>query len=111
VKIDTGNIGGPSAGLPFALDLMEKLGRDVDHGHRVAATGELGLDGSVNAIGGIKQKTLGARDADVEVFLVPVDNAAEARQYAGDMRIIPVRTVREAVRALAALPRTNAPSG
>ena len=111
VKIDTGNIGGPSAGLAFALDLMEKLGRDVDRGHRVAATGELGLDGSVNAIGGIKQKTLGAREADVDVFLVPVDNAAEARRYADDMKIVPVRTVRQAVRVLAALPRASSTSG
>ncbi len=79
VRIDAGNIVGPSAGLAFALDVMEKLGRDVDHGHSVAATGELGLDGSVGPIGGIKQKTIGARDAGVDVFLVPVDNFAEAK--------------------------------
>ena len=45
VKIDAGSIGGPSAGLAFALDIMEELGRDVDRGHRVAATGEIALDG------------------------------------------------------------------
>ena len=78
VSIDAGNIGGPSAGLAFALDVMEKLGRDVDGGRKVAATGELSLDGSVHRIGGIKQKTIGARAADVDVFLVPVENAAEA---------------------------------
>src|SRR5205823_5013090 len=41
VSIDAQGVGGPSAGLAFALDLMEELGRDVDHGHRVAATGEI----------------------------------------------------------------------
>ncbi len=47
VSIDAGNIGGPSAGLAFALDVMEKLGKDVDRGNKIAATGELALDGSV----------------------------------------------------------------
>jgi Lon-like protease len=103
VSIDAGNIGGPSAGLAFALDVMEKLGRDVDGGRRVAATGELSLDGSVHRVGGIKQKTIGARSADVEVFLVPAENAAEARAHADGLRIVPVRSVDQAVQALAKL--------
>ena len=41
VRIDAGNVGGPSAGLAFALEVMEELGRDVVHGHKVAATGEI----------------------------------------------------------------------
>ena len=105
VSIDAGNIGGPSAGLAFALDVMEKLGRDVDGGRRVAATGELCLDGSVHRIGGIKQKTIGARAADVDVFLVPAENAAEARAHADGLRIVPVRTVEQAVRPLRSFPR------
>src|ERR671923_261600 len=52
VRFDLGQVGGPSAGLAFALDLFEELGRDVDHGLRVAATGEIHLDGSVRAVGG-----------------------------------------------------------
>ena len=109
VRIDAGNIVGPSAGLAFALDVMEKLGRDVDHGHSVAATGELGLDGSVGPIGGIKQKTIGAREAGVDVFLVPVDNFAEAKKYAHGLRIVAVRSLDEALHVLATLPKT-APS-
>jgi PDZ domain-containing protein len=104
VSIDAGNIGGPSAGLAFALDVMEKLGRDVDRGKKIAATGELALDGSVLRIGGIKQKTIGARAADVDAFLVPVDNVAEARQHADGLRIVPVTTVSQAVQALSKLP-------
>ena len=104
VSIDAGNIGGPSAGLAFALDVMEKLGRDVDGGRRVAATGELSLDGTVHRVGGIKQKTIGARAADVDVFLVPAENAAEARSHADGLSIVPVRSVEQAVRALARLP-------
>ena len=54
VKIDTDGVGGPSAGLAFALDLMEELGHDVDHGNRIAVTGALELDGTVGEIGGVK---------------------------------------------------------
>jgi PDZ domain-containing protein len=59
VKISTGSVGGPSAGLPFALEILEKLGRDVDHGNKVAATGQIELDGTVSPIGGVRQKTIG----------------------------------------------------
>ncbi len=105
VRIDTGNVGGPSAGLAFALDLMEELGRNVDRGYKVAATGELDFDGSVLPIGGVKQKTIGARQAHVDVFLVPAgENASEARKYAHGLKIIPVHTFPQALRVLATLP-------
>jgi Lon-like protease len=107
VSIDAGNVGGPSAGLAFALEVMEKLGRDVDHGYRVAATGEMELNGQVGAIGGVKQKTVGAHATGVDVFLVPAagDNAKEATRYAHGMRIIPVKNFAQALHALATLPR------
>jgi Lon-like protease len=102
VSIDTGNVGGPSAGLAMALGLMEKLGRDVDRGREVAATGEIELDGTVGPVGGIKQKTIGARKAGIQVFLVPAgDNAREAARYADDMRVVPVKSFQQALRALA----------
>lgn len=105
VRIDLGRVGGPSAGLAFGLDLLEELGRDVDRGYRVAATGELALDGTVLPVGGLKQKTIGARRADVDVFIVPAgDNAVEARRYAEDVRIVPVRSFQQALRKLATLP-------
>jgi PDZ domain-containing protein len=106
VVIDAGNVGGPSAGLAFALQVMEALGKNVDHGYKVAATGEMELDGDVAAIGGIKQKTYGARRAGVDVFLVPVagDNAADAKRYAHGLTIIPVNSFPQALHALATLP-------
>jgi PDZ domain-containing protein len=106
VDIDLGDVGGPSAGLAFALDVVEELGRDVDRGYRVAATGELELDGTVAPIGGAKQKAIGARRSGVEVLIVPAgDNADDARSGAGDLRVIPVETFQQALRALATLPR------
>jgi Lon-like protease len=106
IKFNLRKVGGPSAGLAFALELLEKRGRDVDHGYKVAATGEIQLDGAVTRIGGIKQKTIGARKSHVDVFLVPVDgdNARDAKRYAGGLRIIPVKTFQQALRALATLP-------
>jgi len=104
VQIDAGNVGGPSAGLAFALEVMEKLGHNVDYGYRVVATGEIELNGAVTAIGGIKQKTFGAREAHADVFLVPVDNARDARRYAHGLRIIAVKSFPQALRALATLP-------
>jgi Lon-like protease len=104
VRIDVGNVGGPSAGLAFALEVMEELGRNVVDGHKIAATGELQPDGTVLPIGGIKQKTIGARQAGVDAFLVPAgDNAVQARKYAHGLRIIPVETFQQALHALATL--------
>lgn len=105
VSIDTQNIGGPSAGLAFALDVLQELGRNVDRGHKIAATGEIFLNGKVGPIGGIKQKTIGAREAGVDAFLVPAgQNATDARKYAHGLRIIPVTSFQQALRALATLP-------
>ncbi len=105
VQIDLGNVGGPSAGLAFALDILEELGRNIDRGQKVAATGELLLDGSVQDVGGIKQKTIGARRAGVDVFLVPAagDNLAVARKHAHGVRIVAVSSFRQALRSLATL--------
>ena len=105
VRINAGDVGGPSAGLAFALDILEQLGRDVDHGRRVAATGEIELDGTVAPIGGVEQKTIGVRKAGIHVFLVPAgENATEARRYAHGVRIVPVQNFQQALRALATLP-------
>jgi PDZ domain-containing protein len=106
VSIDAGNVGGPSAGLAFALEVMQKLGHDVVHGQRIAATGEMEPNGAVSQIGGVKQKTYGVRAAHIGVFLVPAGNARTARRFAGPVRIIAVRSFAQALQALATLPRT-----
>jgi PDZ domain-containing protein len=101
IRIDARNIGGPSAGLAFALDIVDELGDDLDRGRRVVVTGTLGLDGSVGEIGGIEQKTVGARLVDADLFLVPDGNAAEARSHAEGLEIVAVSTFAEALTVLA----------
>ena len=102
VDIDLGRVGGPSAGLPFALEIARQLGRDVTHGCRIAATGALALDGTVIPIGGVKQKTIGARRADVDYFLVPAgENAEDAEENAGGLEVIPVESFQQALQTLA----------
>ena len=84
---------------------MEQLGRNVVHGHKIAATGEIFPDGSVGPIGGIKQKTIGAREAGVDAFLVPAgENAPRCAEVcARAPKIIPVQNFQQALHALATL--------
>ena len=107
VSIESGNIGGPSAGLAFTLEVMRQLGHDPTHGYNVAATGTISLDGTVGPIGGVEQKTWGVREAGAQVFLVPAGaNARVAERFAGpDLKVIPVTSFKQALAALAALPK------
>ena len=106
LDIDTGRIGGPSAGLAFTLTLIDELTPgELTGGQNIAITGTIGLDGTVGAIGGLRQKASAVAQAGVDVFLVPAAQGEEdiekARQAGGDgLRIIPVATVDEALAAL-----------
>lgn len=120
VEIDAGNIGGPSAGLMFALGIVDMLNaEDMTGGATIAGTGTITFDGEVGAIGGIRQKVVGATtpiDEDVEpaeVFLVPQGNFAEARTAAvsRDVLLVPVATIDEAMAALATLADGDQPAG
>jgi PDZ domain-containing protein len=100
-------VGGPSAGLAFALQIYSAgKGYANLHGLRVAATGSLSMAGTVRPIGGVAEKAIGARRAGADIFLVPKANAAAARA-AGvqDLTIIPVENFTQALRAIAETPR------
>lgn len=105
ISIDSQDVGGPSAGLALTLGIMDKLTPgSLTGGTRVAATGTVDLDGNVGVIGGIQQKTFLVDRAGLDVFLVPADEAEDARRYAGpNLKIIGVRTIDEALAALAEL--------
>lgn len=106
VTINTGDVGGPSAGLAFTLAIIERLSsQDITHGHKVAVTGTIEPDGKVGNVGGVKQKTLAVRSSGADVFLVPADEYEEAAKYAGDdLKIIKVTSLDDALTALSNLP-------
>ena len=101
---------GPSAGLAYALELLDVLTPgELTGGVDVAATGDLQPDGTVGPIGGVAQKTVTVRRAGAEVFLVPRANLEEARSRAGDsLRVLPVESFDDALRALGGLDGSNA---
>ncbi|MBM0258417.1 PDZ domain-containing protein [Micromonospora sp. 4G55] len=105
LKIDLANIGGPSAGLMFALGIVDKLEpADLTGGKVIAGTGTIDDEGRVGPIGGIAQKLVGAKKAGAKVFLVPADNCAEAvRNPQPDLPLIKVGSLDEALTALETL--------
>ncbi|TDC82245.1 PDZ domain-containing protein [Micromonospora sp. KC606] len=105
LKIDLNNIGGPSAGLMFALGIIDKLEpADLTGGKIVAGTGTIDDEGQVGPIGGIAQKLVGAKEAGADVFLVPAGNCAEAvRNPQPDLPLIRVGSLAEALTALETL--------
>jgi PDZ domain-containing protein len=79
VSISLSDVGGPSAGLMFALGILDKLEPgSLTNGRFIAGTGTIDGDGHVGPIGGIQQKLIGARSKGAEVFLVPAANCTEA---------------------------------
>lgn len=99
VSIELENVGGPSAGLVFALGVMEKLTPEQEIPDGVfAGSGTITASGDVGAVGGIQHKAFGASAAGATVFLVPRDNcqALGGLQIEG-MAIVPVSTLDEAL--------------
>jgi PDZ domain-containing protein len=106
VSISVGDIGGPSAGLMFALGLIDKITPDdLTGGRFIAGTGEIEANGTVEPIGGIQQKMTGARAAGATIFLTPAANCADATGAAvpAGMRLIKVSSLAGAIAALDAL--------
>ena len=105
VTIRVGNIGGPSAGLMFALGLIDKITPDdLTGGRFIAGTGEIEANGTVEPIGGIQQKMAGARAAGATIFLTPAANCPNtAGAVPAGMRLIKVSSLAGAIAALDAL--------
>ena len=102
VDISLKDVGGPSAGLMFALGIVDKLtpGSLTDGAH-IAGTGTIDDTGHVGAIGGITQKMIGAQRAGATVFLAPAGNCDEAKDTVPDgLRLVKARTLESAVSSL-----------
>jgi Lon-like protease len=111
VKFDLERIGGPSAGLMFALGVIDKIDPvDLTGGIRIAGTGTIDDDGNVGPIGGIPQKLRGAKRDKATVFLAPAANCAEAKANAvAGLAVYRVATIDDALNALQALREKRTP--
>lgn len=120
VKVDPGQIGGPSAGLMFALQIYQQVsGEDLRHGREIAGTGTIDAKGRVGEIGGIDKKVVAAHRAGATIFFAPYVKPTKtilkyeehhqtnyqlakrtAQKYAPGMKVVPVKTFDEAVNYL-----------
>ncbi|GAA3870949.1 YlbL family protein [Streptomyces sedi] len=102
VDIKLADVGGPSAGLMFALGLMDRLTEeDLTGGEFVAGTGTIDDQGVVGPIGGISMKIIAAREAGAEYFLTPSENCATAAEHVPDgLTLVEVDTLDDALAAL-----------
>ncbi|SDW01406.1 PDZ domain-containing protein [Marininema mesophilum] len=116
VKIKAGDIGGPSAGLMFSLEITNQLGReDLTRGYQIAGTGTITSKGQVGQIGGIQHKIVAADDEGTDIFFVPADQKTEdinqkvasktVQRIGSKMKLVPVRTLGEAISYLKKLPK------
>lgn len=120
IKVDPGQVGGPSGGLMFSLQIYSQLtNRNLRHGQKVAGTGTIDADGNVGEIGGIDKKVIAAKRNGAKVFFAPYLKPTKlilkyepghqtnyqlakqtAKKYAPNMKVIPVATFDQAVSAL-----------
>lgn len=105
VTIQLNNVGGPSAGMMFALGIMDVLTPgELNGGENVAGTGTISADGTIGPIGGIRQKMWGAVDAGADWFLAPRANCDEVAGYEpAGLRVFSVSTLGDALDVLAAV--------
>ncbi|MFC0189010.1 SepM family pheromone-processing serine protease [Fictibacillus aquaticus] len=110
LNINASEIGGPSAGLMFTLEIMNQLSdEDLAKGRRIAGTGTMNLNEEIGPIGGIGQKVVAADESGAEIFFAPVaaDNFKDAvkakKSITSKMKIVPVKTLDDALKFLETL--------
>ncbi|MFZ3579396.1 SepM family pheromone-processing serine protease [Virgibacillus sp. DJP39] len=108
VTFSSGNIGGPSAGLMFSLEIYDQLTeKDITSGYQICGTGEIDYEGNVQRIGGIDKKVIAADDEGCKVFFAPNENGAKGSNYEvakksikeidTNMEVVPVDTFNDAL--------------
>jgi Lon-like protease len=101
IEIETGPVLGPSAGMMFVLEILDRLvPENLTHGYMVAGTGTITLTENVGGIGGVKQKVAAAERAGIKYFLVPEENYADAMKAARKIEVVSVRNLEDALNFL-----------
>lgn len=96
IEMETGEIGGPSAGLMFVLEILNQLTPgDITGGRYIAGTGTIDINEQVGRIGGVYQKVIAAERAGAEYFLVPEGNYNDARKVVRTIELVPVKTLQD----------------
>lgn len=104
IIMETGAIGGPSAGLMFVLEIMNQLtSEDLTAGQLIAGTGTVDLNENVGKVGGVTQKVIAAEKYGARYFFVPDSNYDEAKKVARNIELVPVETLEDALEYLARL--------
>lgn len=103
VTLELDKIGGPSGGLAFALGIIDKLSSEsLTGGKRFAVTGTVAADGTVGAIGGIRQKVFSAIDSGDRFLLLPKENCQQAVEVKqSKVRLVPVESLGDALKSMA----------
>ena len=103
------DVGGPSAGMMFALGVVDEITPgSLTGGKDIAGTGTIDMDGQVGPIGGIQQKMAGARNSGSKFFLAPASNCDEVKDHEPEgMQVFAVSTLHEAVTATEAIASGN----
>lgn len=116
IRINSGDINGPSAGLMFTLEVINQLYNhgDLTKGYRIAGTGTMSANGVIGQIGGVEHKIVAAANAHADYFFVPMDTSPgdtnevhaiqAAKRIHTTMKVIPVHTLKQAVAFLQHLP-------
>jgi len=103
VDFNLPGVGGPSAGLIFAVGIVEKLTEeDLVRGRKIAGTGTISASGKVGGIGGIEEKMVGASRIGATIFIAPRENCPDIEHVPKGLKVIPVSTLSEAIEALRA---------
>ena len=103
VDFNLPGVGGPSAGLIFAVGIVEKLTEeDLVRGRKIAGTGTITASGKVGGIGGIEEKMVGASRIGATIFIAPRENCPDIEHVPNGLKVIPVSTLSEAIEALRA---------
>ncbi|MEW5785038.1 MAG: PDZ domain-containing protein [Bacillota bacterium] len=101
VRMETGEIGGPSAGMMFVLEILNQLTPgDITGGQLIAGTGTIDINENVGRIGGVFQKVIAAENSGAQYFIVPESNYDEARKAAHRIELVPVSTLQDVLEFL-----------
>ncbi|MCK8823964.1 YlbL family protein [Fuchsiella alkaliacetigena] len=104
IEIEAGEIGGPSAGMMFSLEILNRLTiADLTAGNDIAGTGTIDLEGKVGQISGVQQKVIAARKEGADFFLAPVENYQTAQEVAEGIEVVSIADIEEAIAFLDSL--------